>query len=191
MNDQRDRAAGAVGETPRLDIAALRERSADKSGKAYWRSLEDLAETPEFVEYLRHEFPRQDAGLLPDVDRRSFLRLMGASFALAGLSACTRQPPEELVPYVKQPEQFVPGEPLYYATAMPLGGTGIGLLAESHLGRPTKLEGNPEHPASLGATDALAQASILGLYAPGTPSRPPSASPSPRRRKRAARVCAS
>jgi len=166
MNEERDRAAGAAGEAPQLDIAALRERAAGESGKAYWRSLEDLAETPEFVEYLRHEFPRQAAGLLPDVDRRSFLRLMGASFALAGLSACTRQPPEELVPYVRQPEQFVPGEPLYYATAMPLGGTGIGLLAESHLGRPTKLEGNPEHPASLGATDALAQASILGLYDP-------------------------
>ena len=136
------------------------------ASKQYWRSLEELAGEPGFEEFLRHEFPRQAAGLLPNVDRRDFLRLMSASFALAGLSACTRQPAEELVPYVRQPEQIVPGEPLYYATAMPIGGFGIGLLAESHVGRPTKLEGNPEHPASLGATDAITQASILGLYDP-------------------------
>jgi molybdopterin-containing oxidoreductase family iron-sulfur binding subunit len=94
------------------------------------------------------------------------MKLMGASFALAGLSACTRQPTELIVPYVKSPEQLVPGEPLYYATAMTLGGAGVGLLVESHMGRPTKVEGNPEHPASLGATDAFAQASVLDLYDP-------------------------
>jgi Fe-S-cluster-containing dehydrogenase component len=103
---------------------------------------------------------------LPAVDRREFLRLMGASLALAGLGACTRQPTETIVPYVRQPEHVVLGEPLYFATAMPLGGFATGLLVESHEGRPTKVEGNPEHPASLGATDAIAQASVLGLYDP-------------------------
>jgi molybdopterin-containing oxidoreductase family iron-sulfur binding subunit len=86
--------------------------------------------------------------------------------ALGGLAACTRQPIERVVPYVKQPEGAIPGKPMFFATAIPLGGYTRGLLAESHLGRPTKLEGNPEHPASLGATDAITQAAILGLYDP-------------------------
>src|ERR671912_553003 len=98
--------------------------------------------------------------------RRRFLKLMGASLALAGASACTRQPDELIVPYVRQPENVVPGRPLFFATAMPLSGSAIGLLAESHQGRPTKIEGNPDHPASLGATDAYAQASVLQLYDP-------------------------
>ncbi len=91
---------------------------------------------------------------------------MGASLALAGVSACTRQPEEKIIPYVRQPEEIIPGRPLFYATAMPLGGFGFPLLAENHMGRPTKLEGNPEHPASLGATDLFGQASILTLYDP-------------------------
>src|SRR5262245_56452168 len=91
---------------------------------------------------------------------------MGASLALAGVSACTRQPEEKIIPYVRQPEEIVPGRPLFYATAMPLGGYGHPLLAENHMGRPTKLEGNPDHPASLGATDLFGQTSVLGLYDP-------------------------
>ncbi len=91
---------------------------------------------------------------------------MGASLALAGVTACTGQPAEKIVPYVRQPEDLVPGKPLYYATAMPLGGTAIGLLVESHEGRPTKIEGNPLHPSSLGATGVFAQAAVLGLYDP-------------------------
>src|SRR4029434_1750566 len=90
----------------------------------------------------------------------------GASMALAGVSACTRQPEEAIVPYVRQPEELVPGKPLFYATAMPFAGSGVGLLVESHEGRPTKIEGNPDHPSSLGATDHFAQAAILGLYDP-------------------------
>src|SRR4029434_6633324 len=88
----------------------------------------------------------------------------GASMALAGVSACTRQPEEAIVPYVRQPEELVPGKPLFYATAMPFAGSGVGLLVESHEGRPTKVEGKPDHPSSLGATDLFAQASTLGLY---------------------------
>src|SRR5688572_33495746 len=91
---------------------------------------------------------------------------MGASIALAGVSACTRQPAEKIVPYVRQPEEVVPGRPLFYATAMPEGGFAHPLLAENHMGRPTKLEGNPEHPASLGATDLFGQATVLTLYDP-------------------------
>jgi molybdopterin-containing oxidoreductase family iron-sulfur binding subunit len=91
---------------------------------------------------------------------------MGASLALAGVSACTRQPAEELVPYVRQPEELVPGKPLFFATAMPFNGAGVGLLVESHEGRPTKIEGNPDHPSSRGATDIFAQAAILGVYDP-------------------------
>src|SRR5262245_5749404 len=91
---------------------------------------------------------------------------MGASLALAGVTACTRQPEEKIVPYVQQPEEIVPGRPLFYATAMSLGGCATGLLVESHEGRPTKAEGNPDHPGSLGATDLYAQASLLTLYDP-------------------------
>src|SRR5204862_1182620 len=89
-----------------------------------------------------------------------------ASMALAGLSACTRQPTEHIMPYVRQPEELIPGRPLFYATAMTLSGVANGLLAESHEGRPTKLEGNPEHPATLGACDIYSQASVLQLYDP-------------------------
>ena len=148
------------------DIAAIRDRLRGTSGRTFWRSLDEVVETPEFIEFLQHEFPRQAAGIAAALDRRNFLKLMGASFALAGLGACTKQPEERIVPYVRQPERLVLGEPLYYATAMPLHGFGLGLLAESHEGRPTKVEGNPQHPASLGATDAIAQASVLGLYDP-------------------------
>ena len=103
----------------------------------------------------------------PDpVSRRHFWKLSGASLALAGLTACTRQPDEKIVPYVEQPEQIIPGKPLWFATAMPHAGGAIGLLVESHMGRPTKVEGNPRHPASLGSTDAFAQASVLDLYDP-------------------------
>ena len=100
------------------------------------------------------------------VARRTFLKLMGASLALGGFGACTRQPTETIVPYVRQPEDLVLGEPLFFATAMPMGGVATGLLIESHEGRPTKVEGNPNHPGSLGAADVFAQAAILGLYDP-------------------------
>lgn len=113
------------------------------------------------------EFADHAAAWTDPVTRRQFLSVMGASVALAGAGGCNlRQPNEKLVPYVRQPEQFTPGKSLYYATAMPLGGAAIGLLVESREGRPIKLEGNPLHPASRGATDAFCQASILGLYDP-------------------------
>ena len=131
-----------------------------------WRTLDELAEDPAFLEQLYNEFPSQVEAISDPVQRRTFLKLMGASLALAGAGACTRQPLEKIVPYVRQPEDIIPGRPLYYATAMTIGGVASGLLVESHEGRPTKIEGNPDHPDNLGATDAFAQAAILDLYDP-------------------------
>ena len=131
-----------------------------------WRSLEELAQTPEFEDWLHREFPRGASEWDDRVHRRDFLRLMGASLALAGLGACTKQRIEKIVPYVNQPEQVVPGKPLFFATATTFGGYGQGIIATSYEGRPTKLEGNPDHPASLGATTIWAQADVLDLYDP-------------------------
>jgi MoCo/4Fe-4S cofactor protein with predicted Tat translocation signal len=149
-----------------LDLVSIRARLSAVRGRQFWRSFEELAETAEFTSFVQREFPQHASEWLDPVGRRGFLKLMGASLALAGASACTRQPDELIVPYVRQPENVVPGRPLFFATAMPLSGSAIGLLAESHEGRPTKIEGNPDHPASLGATDAYSQASVLQLYDP-------------------------
>jgi molybdopterin-containing oxidoreductase family iron-sulfur binding subunit len=141
---------------------------AEQTGRRYWRSMEELLDTPEFQEMLHREFPEQASEWTDPVTRRRFLMLMGASLALAGLNGCSTQPAprEKIMPYVRQPEAIVPGKPLYFATAMSLAGVATGILVESHEGRPTKIEGNPSHPASLGATDLLTQASLLGLYDP-------------------------
>src|SRR5215210_3826605 len=149
-----------------MDSSAIRSRVAGSHGRVYWRSLGELADTPEFREYLHREFPEQASEWNDPKGRRQFLKLMSASLALAGVGACTKQPPEEIVPYVTQPEDLVPGRPLFFATAIPMSGVAQPVLVESHMGRPTKIEGNPEHPASLGATDTLTQAAILGLYDP-------------------------
>src|SRR5579872_5920976 len=132
----------------------------------YWRSLEELAATDGFRAFVEDEFPNRTPDWNDPESRRRFLRVMGASILLAGTTACTVQPKEVIVPYVRQPEEVIPGKPLFYATAMSVAGIATGVLVESHLGRPTKIEGNPEHPASLGATDATMQASVLTLYDP-------------------------
>ncbi|HZP80473.1 MAG TPA: TAT-variant-translocated molybdopterin oxidoreductase [Chthonomonadaceae bacterium] len=147
-----------------LDLTAIRKRLESKQGPQYWRSLEELAETPEFQKFLEDEFPHR-ASLL-DLDRRQFLTLMGASLALAGLSGCRYMPQEKIVPYVQAPEDRVLGVPAFYASAMPFQGYGLGLLARSNEGRPTKIEGNPDHPASMGAANVFMQASVLNLYDP-------------------------
>ena len=150
-----------------LDLASVRAHLGSSRGRDYWRSLEELAESEGFQDMLEREFPRQAAEWTNDTaGRRHFLKVMGASMALAGLGACTRQPIETIMPYVRQPEEVIPGKPLFFATAVPVAGIATGVLVESHMGRPTKVEGNPEHPASLGATDAIAQASVLDLYDP-------------------------
>ena len=150
-----------------LTLAEARTQLGQARGRQYWRTLEELAASNSFRQMVQREFPRQAAVADWDpVDRRDFLRLMGASLAFAGLTACTKQHPEKIVPYVTQPEEIVPGRPLNFATAMSVGGYAYGLLMESHEGRPTKAEGNPEHPASLGATDVFGQAAVLELYDP-------------------------
>ncbi len=143
------------------------ESRAAPGGKEFWRGLEELAESPAFQEMLHREFPVDATTWSNPVTRRQFLTLMGASLAMAGLTGCSPQPPvRKIMPYARQPEQIVPGKPRLYATCMTLGGLATGLLVKSHEGRPTKIEGNPKHPASLGATDPFAQAAILDLYDP-------------------------
>jgi MoCo/4Fe-4S cofactor protein with predicted Tat translocation signal len=154
-----------------LEISDLRKSLAQSNGtktngKTYWRSLDELAQTDEFRQLVSREFPEQAEELTDQTGRRNFLKLMGASLAFGGLSGCTIQPQEKIVPFVRAPEELIPGKPLFYASAMPLGGIGTGVLVESHMGRPTKLEGNPAHPSSLGGTNSITQASILNLYDP-------------------------
>ncbi|HEX3581845.1 MAG TPA: TAT-variant-translocated molybdopterin oxidoreductase, partial [Thermoanaerobaculia bacterium] len=148
-----------------LDYKTFRARIGDLRGKEYWRSLEELSRSDSFDEFFRDEFPRQAMALGNGVDRRNFMKLMGASVAFAGLAAC-QQPSESIVPYVKQPENLIPGRPIYFASSMPLSGYAQGVIVESHEFHPTKIEGNPDHPSSLGGTDAFMQASVLGLYDP-------------------------
>jgi MoCo/4Fe-4S cofactor protein with predicted Tat translocation signal len=143
-----------------------RERLKDKRGREFWRSLEELSGSEEFDELLHREFPSQAAELEAGTDRRTFLKVMGASLAFAGLTGCVYQPQESIVPFVRQPEELIPGKPLYFATAMPMGGAAVGLLVRSNEGRPTKIEGNDLHPASLGAADLFSQAAVLQLYDP-------------------------
>jgi MoCo/4Fe-4S cofactor protein with predicted Tat translocation signal len=143
------------------------------TGKRYWRSLGELSDTPEFRGWLEREFPAGAAQLEGDEwSRRGFLKFMGASMALAGfgLTSC-RRPEAHLVPFTKSVEWAIPGKALFYATAMPRRTGGIPLVVTTHDGRPTKIDGNPLHPASGGATDAFAQASILDLYDPARSKR--------------------
>lgn len=163
----------------KTNFALLRDRILEKSGKDYWRSVEEFVDAPEFEEFVKQEYPQHAEEWESGLSRRNFIKVMGASLALAGLSGCVIQPSEKIVPYVRQPEEVIPGKPLFYATAMTLGGVALGLLAKSNEGRPTKIEGNPDHPGSLGATDVLGQAALLQMYDPdrsqsvafrGTPS---------------------
>src|SRR5712671_4057897 len=154
------------GGRPDVDVATLRHAKNDGNTPRFWRSLDELADTPEFRDHLKNEFPHGANDPAATLDRRELLKVMAASAAFAGLTGCTKLPTQKIVPYVRQPEQIIPGKALFYATAVTLGGVATGVLVESHMARPTKIEGNPDHPGSLGATDAISQASILGLYDP-------------------------
>ncbi|HEX8925528.1 MAG TPA: TAT-variant-translocated molybdopterin oxidoreductase, partial [Terriglobales bacterium] len=168
MENEQKGSTGDVcpGKRDKLQLAEIKEKLTESRGPKYWRTLDELAGTPEFEEMLHREFPRHASEWRDNASRRDFLKLMGAGLALAGLSACTKQPLEPIVPYVRQPENIVPGKPLFYASTMPLGAYGHPVLVESHEGRPTKIEGNPQHPATLGGTDPYMQASVLDLYDP-------------------------
>ncbi len=144
----------------------MRERILSENGKDYWRSVEEFVDAPEFEEFVKREYPIHAEEWNDSLSRRNFIKFMGASLAFAGLSGCVIQPAEKIVPYVNTPEDMLPGKPLFFATAMSLGGIATGLLAKSYDGRPVKIEGNPTHPGSLGATDVLAQGSLLDMYDP-------------------------
>src|SRR5438874_3751948 len=145
-----------------------------ESGRKYWRSLDQLAETPEFRQWVEREFPQGASEWTDPVSRRHFVKIMSASFLLGGLglagSGC-RRPEEKLVPFGKMPEDYVHGVPTYYATAMPTRGSAIPLVVKATDGRPIKIEGNAQHPDSNGGTDRYAQASILNLYDPDRATR--------------------
>ncbi|MCM2270473.1 MAG: TAT-variant-translocated molybdopterin oxidoreductase, partial [Thermoanaerobaculia bacterium] len=141
-----------------------------RHARTAWRSLEELAGDAEARAFREREFPVGASELPEGIDRRSLVQMLGASLSLAGLAAC-RRPVEQIVPFVAPPEEYLPGVPKRYATTMPFGAAGYGLLVESHEGRPTKIEGNELHPASRGAASAQMQAAILGLYDPDRSQR--------------------
>jgi molybdopterin-containing oxidoreductase family iron-sulfur binding subunit len=160
----------AAAKGPKLTLDAVRAKLAGQTGRRYWKNLDELAATPEFDELMQEEFPRQAGSVsgewVDSVSRRGFLKVMGASMALAGLAGCTKQPDEPIYPYVKQPEDLVLGRPMYFATAFPFPTGAIPVLVKSDAFRPIKIEGNPDHPMSGGKSDALAQGTLLELYDP-------------------------
>ena len=146
-------------------------RLAGMSGKRYWQTIDELADTPEFQDALQREFPQHASEWVDSVSRRGFMKLMGASIALAGLTGCTKQPDEPIYPYVKQPEDLVLGKPIYFATAHPFPMGSVPLLVKTEAYRPIKVDGNPEHPMNHGTTDANTQGTLLGLYDPDRSQR--------------------
>jgi molybdopterin-containing oxidoreductase family iron-sulfur binding subunit len=153
--------------TQQIDWQAIRTELRAAPGESIWRSLDELNRSPVWSEDLSREFAEGESEWDSGVSRRNFLQLLGASLALAGATTgCSRRVEEQIVPYVNPPEQIVAGKPLHFATALTHDGYARGVLVESHEGRPTKIEGNPDHPASLGAADIFMQASILDLYDP-------------------------
>ncbi len=150
----------------RLDLGAIRAKLNGVRGQDYWRSLEEIAETREFQELLHREFPPGASEWWDGLNRRNFLKMAAATLALSGMTACTKQPTRQIFPYVNQPQELVLGQPLFYASSMLLGGFATGVLVKSREGHPIKVDGNPEHPSSLGASSVWMQTSILGLYDP-------------------------
>lgn len=139
--------------------------SKDPKQNTYWKSLRELSRNEEYEKFLHREFPEDASEMTDQVSRRSFLRVMGASIALAGFASC-RRPVQKIMPYTRMPEDKVLGEPMFYATSMPFQDALTGLLVENNEGRPTKLEGNEEHPASSGRTNIYNQAAVLSMYDP-------------------------
>ena len=159
-----------IGPAPakKLTLDAVRAKLAGQTGRRYWKNLDELAATPEFNELMQEEFPRQamQGEWVDAVSRRGFLKVMGASLALAGMAGCTKQPDEPIYPYIKQPEDLVLGKSMYFATAYPFPTGAIPVLVKSDAFRPIKIDGNPDHPMSKGKSDAWTQATLLELYDP-------------------------
>jgi molybdopterin-containing oxidoreductase family iron-sulfur binding subunit len=151
---------------PPMSLDAVREKLKSVRGKKYWRSVDELANTPEFQAAVEREFPGSPHAWGDEVSRRGFLKFMGASVALAGLAGCTKQPDEPIYPYIKQPEDLILGKPNYFATAFPFVTGAVPLLVKSDQYRPIKIDGNPEHPYNQGSSDPFTQATLLDLYDP-------------------------
>jgi molybdopterin-containing oxidoreductase family iron-sulfur binding subunit len=149
-----------------MTLAAVREELKGVKGKRYWRSIDELANTAEFQAAVEKEFPSAASEWVDPVSRRGFMKLMGASLALAGLAGCTKQPDEPIYPYVKAPEDLILGKPMYFATAHPFVTGAVPLLVKSDQFRPIKIDGNPEHPYNQGSSDPFTQATLLDLYDP-------------------------
>jgi molybdopterin-containing oxidoreductase family iron-sulfur binding subunit len=158
-------ASGAAPATP-MTLAQVRQELKGVKGKRYWQSIDELANTAEFQAAVEKEFPSAAQEWVDPVSRRGFLKLMGASMALAGLAGCTKQPDEPIYPYVKAPEDLILGKPMYFATAHPFATGAVPLLVKSDQFRPIKIDGNPEHPYNQGSSDPFAQGTLLDLYDP-------------------------
>ena len=162
----------AAAPIEKMTLDAVRAKLQGQTGRRFWKNLDELAATPEFDKLMAEEFPRQAGStfgqgeMVDAVSRRGFLKVMGASMALAGLAGCTKQPDEPIFPYVRQPEDLVFGKPMYFATAHPFPTGAIPVLVKSDAFRPIKLEGNPDHPMAKGKSDATTQATLLDLYDP-------------------------
>jgi MoCo/4Fe-4S cofactor protein with predicted Tat translocation signal len=150
----------------KLTLAEVREKLASQKGKRYWRSIDELANTPEFQKALEREFPEQASEWLDPVSRRGFLKVMGASLALAGLAGCTKQPDELIYPYVTAPEDLILGKPVYFASAFPFATGAVPVLIKTDAYRPIKVDGNPEHPYNQGGSDPITQGTLLDMYDP-------------------------
>jgi len=168
-SDQKNHGAVAA---PEMTLAEVRKQLEGKKGKRYWRSIDELAGTPEFEAAVSKEFPDQAQEWIDPVSRRGFMKLMGASMALAGLAGCTKQPDEPIYPYVKQPEDLILGKSNYFATAHPFPTGGVPLLVKSDAYRPIKVDGNPDHPYNQGSSDVFTQGTLLDLYDPDRSQRP-------------------
>ena len=169
---QQNRENGGMVAAPEMTLAEVREQLKGKKGKRYWQSIDELAGTPEFEAAVSKEFPDQAQEWIDPVSRRGFMKLMGASMALAGLAGCTKQPDEPIYPYVKQPEDLILGKANYFATAHPFATGGVPLLVKSDAYRPIKVDGNPDHPYNLGSSDVFTQGTLLDLYDPDRSQRP-------------------
>jgi MoCo/4Fe-4S cofactor protein with predicted Tat translocation signal len=153
-------------EPKKLTLAEVRAKLAQQKGKKFWRSVDELADSPEFAELVNKEFPSQASEWIDPVSRRSFLKVMGASMALAGLAGCTKQPDEPIYPYVTAPPDLTLGKPVYFATAFPFASGAVPVLVKSAAYRPIKVDGNPEHPYVRGGSDPITQATLLDMYDP-------------------------
>ena len=149
-----------------MSLASVRRDLSSLKGKKYWRSVDELADTAEFQAAVEKEFPSAAQEWVDPVSRRGFMKLMGASLALAGLAGCTKQPDEPIYPYVKAPEDLILGKPNYFATAHPFTTGAVPLLVKSDQYRPIKVDGNPEHPYNQGSSDPFTQGTLLDLYDP-------------------------